>query len=220
MGAGIAPPMPDRLEVADVATPIGTFQIVYRGETVHLIDLLEKGVEQSRLPDGAVHRRGPFPKGSPPSQLAQYFRGERTVFELGIEPFGGTAFDRKVWETLQKVPAGSTITYGELAKRSGHPGAARAVGGSMRRNPIPIVVPCHRVIGIGGTLTGYGLGLWRKRWLLDREGAWPLRSGSIEGPKGAGQRTLEQTKEPEPEGAPAVEKAAPGARPRSPAQPE
>jgi methylated-DNA-[protein]-cysteine S-methyltransferase len=185
--------MPDRLEVADVSTPIGTFQVVYRGGKVHMIDLLEKGVEQSRLPDGAVPRRAPFPKGSPPSQLAEYFRGERTSFEVEIEPFGGTAFDRKVWETLEKVPAGSTITYGELARRSGHAGAARAVGGSMRRNPVPIVIPCHRVVGVGGTLTGYGLGLWRKRWLLDREGAWPLRSGSIEGPKGGGQRTIEQS---------------------------
>jgi O-6-methylguanine DNA methyltransferase len=198
MGDRSGPAMAERLEVADVPTPIGTFRVVYRGSTVHLIDLLEKGVEQSRLPDGAVRHRGPFPTGSAPAELAQYFRGDRTNFDLAVEPFGGTAFDRKVWETLRKVPAGSTVTYGELARRSGHPRAARAVGGAMRRNPIPIVIPCHRVVGLGGSLTGFGLGLWRKRWLLDREGAWPLRSGSIEGPKGAGQRTIEQSMGAEP----------------------
>jgi len=212
MGDRVGRSVPERLEVADVSTPIGTFQVVYRGSKVHLVDLLEKGAEQSRVPDGAAYRRAPFPRGSPPSQLAEYFRGERTTFELEVEPFGGTAFDRKVWETLWKVPAGVTITYGELARRSGHGGAARAVGGSMHRNPIPIIVPCHRVVGVGGTLTGYGLGLWRKRWLLDREGAWPLRSRSIEGPKGAGQRTIEQATAHD--GADAPPTASPRARAR------
>ena len=83
------------------------------------------------------------------------------------------------------------MTYGELARRAGFPGAARAVGGSMGRNPIPIVIPCHRVIGESGSMQGYGLGLWRKRWLLDHEGAWPLRSRSAEGPRPGGQRTLD-----------------------------
>jgi len=219
MPGGIVRSVVDRLEVADVPTPIGTFRIVYRGRAVHLVDLLEKGLARSDVPDGAVPHRGPFPTGSPPAQLAEYFRGDRKAFDLVAEPFGGTAFDRKVWEMLYRVPAGSTVTYGELARRSGHAGAARAVGGSMRRNPIPIIVPCHRVVGIGGSLTGFGLGLWRKRWLLDREGAWPLRSGSIEGPKGQGQgqRTLD---EPDSGGARRT-RSAPRtkARPRAPAQP-
>jgi O-6-methylguanine DNA methyltransferase len=89
------------------------------------------------------------------------------------------------------VRAGHTVTYGELARRVGYAGAARAVGGAMRRNPIPIVIPCHRVVGHGGEITGFGLGLWRKRWLLDHEGAWPLKSRSAEGPRPHGQRTLD-----------------------------
>ena len=97
-----------------------------------------------------------------------------------------------MYKILQKVPPGQVVTYGELAKRSGHSGAARAVGGSMHRNPIPIIVPCHRVVGENGSLTGFGLGLWRKRWLLDMEGAWPIRSKTVEGPRGKSQRTLDE----------------------------
>ncbi|HEV2166262.1 MAG TPA: methylated-DNA--[protein]-cysteine S-methyltransferase [Thermoplasmata archaeon] len=181
-----------RVEYADVPTPIGTFRIVYEGPAVRLVDLLERGLEASRLPEGAVRRRPPFEKESPPGQLAEYFRGHLDRFTLDVDLDGTTAFDRGVWATLRSVPAGATITYAALARKAGHAGAARAVGGSMRRNPIPIVIPCHRVVGAEGTLTGYGLGLWRKRWLLDREGAWPIRSKSAEGPKGsAHQRTLD-----------------------------
>ncbi|MCI4349781.1 MAG: methylated-DNA--[protein]-cysteine S-methyltransferase [Thermoplasmata archaeon] len=180
------------MEVADVPTPIGTFRVLYEGDRVRVIDLLERGVDQATVPDGAVRRRPPFPTGSPPLQVAEYFRGERRSFDMNVEPFGGTEFDREVWQALRAVPAGRTITYGDLARRSGHPGAARAVGGAMHRNPIPIVVPCHRVVGASGSLTGFGLGLWRKRWLLDREGAWPLRSRSVDGPRDAEhQRTLD-----------------------------
>ncbi|EQD30408.1 methylated-DNA-(protein)-cysteine S-methyltransferase, partial [mine drainage metagenome] len=105
-----------------------------------------------------------------------------------------STFDQKVWACLGEVPIGSTITYGELARRAGYPGSARAVGGSMHRNPLPIVIPCHRVVGQDGSVTGYGLGRWRKRWLLEREGAWPLRARSAEGPKGGpSQRTLDES---------------------------
>lgn len=179
-------------EYADVPTPIGTFRIVYRDDHVRVVDLLERGLEQAGTPDGAVRRRPPFVKTSPPHQLADFFRGRRTSFELVPDPDGFSEFDRSVWQELVRVPAGATITYGELARRSGHPGAARAVGGAMHRNPIPIVVPCHRVVGETGSLTGFGLGLWRKRWLLDREGAWPLRGGTVDGPPHRpGQRTLD-----------------------------
>lgn len=181
--------------MSQVATPVGTFRIVYRGSTVHLVDLLERGVAVAPLPEGVVPRRPPFPSGSPPDQLDGYFAGRRRSFDLTIEPLDGSAFDRSVWKALQKVPAGATITYGELARRAGHAGSARAVGGSMHRNPVPIIVPCHRVVGVEGTLNGFGLGLWRKRWLLDREGAWPIRSKSVEGPHGRGQRTLDEPSE-------------------------
>ena len=186
------------VEYADVPSPIGTFRIVYQGSHVRVVDLLENGVSQTGLPLGVIRRKPPFAEGSPPRQLLEYFRGQRIDFELEPDPDSPSDFDRKVWKTLRGVRAGRTVTYGELARRSGFPGAARAVGGAMHRNPIPIVVPCHRVVGEGGSITGFGLGLWRKRWLLDHEGAWPIRSRSAEGPRPRGQRTLDTLAEPRP----------------------
>ncbi|HKV90348.1 MAG TPA: methylated-DNA--[protein]-cysteine S-methyltransferase [Thermoplasmata archaeon] len=180
------------VEYADVPSPIGTFRVVYEGGTVQLVDLLERGHGPKRLPEGAERRKPPFRKGTPPSQLAEYFRGTRADFDLATDPPTDSEFDRAVWRALSRVPAGETVTYGELARRAGHKGAARAVGGAMHRNPVPIMIPCHRVVGEAGELTGFGLGLWRKRWLLDREGAWPLKSRSAEGPRPRGQRTLDQ----------------------------
>ena len=183
--------MDDTLQFSDVSTQIGTFRITYLGSTVRVVDLLEKGVTQTGVPNGAIRRNPPFPPGSPPRQLREYFRGERREFEVKVDPDSPSVFDRAVWEELRTVRAGHTVTYGELARRVGYSGAARAVGGAMRRNPIPIVIPCHRVVGHGGEITGFGLGLWRKRWLLDHEGAWPLKSRSAEGPRPHGQRTLD-----------------------------
>ena len=185
------------LQFADVQTPIGTFRVVYHERTVRVIDLVENGVAQTGPPAGAVQRRGGYAPESPPRQLSEYFRGRRASFDLEVEPDTGSAFDRRVWKELLRVPYGATVTYGELARRAGFSGAARAVGGSMGRNPIPIVIPCHRVVGKSRSLTGFGLGLWRKRWLLDREGAWPLRSRSIEGPRPRAQRTLDSLMESE-----------------------
>ena len=190
--------MSDRLEVADVPTPIGTFRMAYQGSTVRVIDLLEHGHQQTGMPLGAIRRKPPFASESPPRQLLEYFRGTRTSFDLAVDPDTASEFDRTVWKRLQEVPAGRTVTYAELARRSGFAGSARAVGGAMARNPIPIVIPCHRVIGTGGSITGFGLGLWRKRWLLDHEGAWPIRSRSAEGPQHRGQRTLDQAERPSP----------------------
>jgi methylated-DNA-[protein]-cysteine S-methyltransferase len=113
------------------------------------------------------------------AQLADYFAGRRTSFDLRMdrEALGGTAFQRRVWAELEKIPFGVTISYGELAKRIGNANAVRAVGLANGRNPISIIVPCHRVIGANGTLTGYGGGLERKRWLLDfeRGGVFEMR---------------------------------------------
>jgi methylated-DNA-[protein]-cysteine S-methyltransferase len=184
--------MPGVREFADVPTPIGTFRIAYQDATVQVVDLLENGVHQTGTPVGAVRRKPPFPSGSPPRQLSEYFRGDRASFEVEVDPDSASDFDRMVWKTLLKVPAGRTVTYAELARRSGYAGASRAVGGAMARNPIPIVIPCHRVVGSSGSITGFGLGLWRKRWLLDHEGAWPIRSRSAEGPRYRGQRTLDE----------------------------
>ncbi|MGH9080180.1 MAG: methylated-DNA--[protein]-cysteine S-methyltransferase [Acidimicrobiales bacterium] len=101
-------------------------------------------------------------------QLDGYFTGELTRFDVPLE-LSGTEFQRQVWSELQRIPYGETISYGELAHRVGNPAAVRAVGLANGRNPITIIVPCHRVIGADGSLTGYGGGLERKAWLLDHE---------------------------------------------------
>jgi methylated-DNA-[protein]-cysteine S-methyltransferase len=103
-------------------------------------------------------------------ELAEYFAGERTAFAIPVR-LEGPAFDRRVWDALREIPHGTTTTYGEIATRIGAPGRARAVGSANARNPVAIVIPCHRVIGADGGLTGYAGGLERKRALLAREGA-------------------------------------------------
>ena len=101
-------------------------------------------------------------------QLDEYFDGSRTTFDLALAP-AGTTFQRCVWDELTRIPPGRTVTYGEIAARTGRPGAARAVGAAVGRNPISIVVPCHRVVGADGSLTGYAGGVARKAYLLDLE---------------------------------------------------
>jgi methylated-DNA-[protein]-cysteine S-methyltransferase len=105
-------------------------------------------------------------------QLDAYFAGELRDFDLQLAPTG-TPFQLDVWRALRAIPYGATASYGEIARAVGQPGAARAVGGANNRNPIAIVVPCHRVIGAGGSLTGYGGGLDRKRLLLALEAGTP-----------------------------------------------
>jgi methylated-DNA-[protein]-cysteine S-methyltransferase len=104
------------------------------------------------------------------AQLTAYFAGELERFELPLAP-RGTAFQRRVWESLRAIPYGTTTTYAELAAALGRPSACRAVGAANGRNPLPVIVPCHRVIGAAGALTGYGGGLERKRRLLALEAA-------------------------------------------------
>ena len=102
-------------------------------------------------------------------QLAEYFNGTRTGFELPLAP-NGTPFQKRVWDEIARVPYGKTISYGELAKRAGAPGQARAAGAATGRNPLGVVIPCHRIVGADGSLTGYAGGLERKRGLLELEG--------------------------------------------------
>jgi len=102
------------------------------------------------------------------SQLAEYFAGTRTVFSLKLSPTG-TTFQRLVWEKLLEIPCGETRTYRELATAVGNRQAVRAVGRANGANDLNIVIPCHRVIGSDGSLTGYEAGLWRKEWLLNHE---------------------------------------------------
>jgi methylated-DNA-[protein]-cysteine S-methyltransferase len=102
------------------------------------------------------------------AQLEAYFAGERQAFEVDLAA-EGTPFRRSVWRELVRIPYGQTISYGELARRIGSPRASRAVGAANGANPLPVIVPCHRVIGADGTLTGFGGGLPIKRWLLEHE---------------------------------------------------
>ncbi len=112
------------------------------------------------------------------SQLEEYFDGRRRDFDVELA-LSGSTFDVTVWQALRQIPYGETISYGELARRIGRPEAVRAVGAANGRNPIAVIVPCHRVIGADGSLTGFGGGLPRKRRLLEIEaGVLPLLAGS------------------------------------------
>jgi methylated-DNA-[protein]-cysteine S-methyltransferase len=123
------------------------------------------------------------------TQLEEYFAGERRSFDLEPAPRRGSSMYREVWDELLRIPYGTTTTYGELARRVGRPDLARAIGGAVGSTPTPIVVPCHRVIGADGSLTGYGGGLDRKRALLDLESrtvagmppgpAWAFRQAAL-----------------------------------------
>ncbi len=177
-------------EVAHVPSPVGVFRMGYQGDHVMYVDLKERGVNHPALAPARRAHRPPFPPGSPPRQLQEYFSGSRRDFSLVTDFLTGSAFDRRVWAEISRIPFGSVRSYGEVANALRLPGGARAVGGAAGRNPIPIVVPCHRLVGQDRTLTGYGMGLWRKRWLLKHEGAYPLpRTGTTLRP-GSTQRTL------------------------------
>ena len=117
-------------------------------------------------------------------QLAEYFAGRRDGFDLPLR-LHGTAFQQRVWAALREIPCGETWTYGELAARIGSPTAARAVGLANGKNPIGVIVPCHRVVGADGSLTGYGGGLDRKQALLEHEGAAPPSLALDTGPGSA-----------------------------------
>jgi len=122
----------------------------------------------NRHPDPAGWERDDELLADARRQLTEYFAGERTEFDLPLRP-AGAPFQLRVWEALLRIPYGETASYGEMARELGHPTASRAVGAANGRNPIAIVVPCHRVIGANGSLTGYAGGLECKRALLDLE---------------------------------------------------
>jgi methylated-DNA-[protein]-cysteine S-methyltransferase len=129
------------------------------------------GVWMGAVPDARAGQLGEATSagfGQAIDELDAYFAGERTAFDVPFEP-RGSAFERRVWDLLLEIPFGETRSYGDLARHLGDVGLARAVGVANARNPIPIIVPCHRVIGSDGSLTGYGGGLERKRILLDLE---------------------------------------------------
>jgi len=146
------------------ATPAGLCRIAYDPEPERIVDSLARsvGVRVLRAPRSVDETR---------RQLDEYFAHRRRQFDLPIDLRVAEGFPRRVLDELALVPYGELTTYGELARRADHPRAARAVGTIMNRNPIPIVLPCHRVVGASGSLTGYGGGLERKEALLKLEGA-------------------------------------------------
>jgi methylated-DNA-[protein]-cysteine S-methyltransferase len=178
-----------KIRYATLDTPVGPVAVAWKSDTIVAIHMEEtkdrmgwgnryravspekrmRAELSARFGDVELERadanRGPAKK------LARYFAGAvRAIDDLPVDP-GGTPFQTKVWRRLRGIPAGETMTYGELAVSVGHPDGARAAGGAVGSNPIPIVIPCHRVIAANRTLNGFGGGLQRKRWLLRHEGA-------------------------------------------------
>jgi methylated-DNA-[protein]-cysteine S-methyltransferase len=156
---------------ATVQSPIGELLLLGDGEVLHGL-YMQAGRKPVRI--RAAWQRGDSALADAREQLAEYFAGERTSFDLPMQ-LNGSAFQRTVWHALTAIPYGQTISYGELARRIGRPDLARAVGTANGQNPIAVIVPCHRVIGSDGKLVGYGGGLENKRLLLDLEqGTVPL----------------------------------------------
>lgn len=147
-----------------IDSPVGPLTLAGRDGTLAHLRMVDQTHEPSR--SGWERNDDVFPEAV--EQLGAYFGGELTSFDVQLE-LAGTEFQRRVWAALQTIPYGETRSYGEIATQIGAPGASRAVGLANGRNPIGIIVPCHRVIGATGSLTGYGGGLDRKRALLDLE---------------------------------------------------
>jgi methylated-DNA-[protein]-cysteine S-methyltransferase len=144
-----------------IDTPIGPMTLTKDGDTLTgaYLENLVPAIDGTRDDDAFTSER---------RQLEEYFAGERTRFDLRIAP-RGTPFQERVWQALVNVAFGRTASYGEIARAIGRPAASRAVGAANGKNPIAIIVPCHRIIGASGSLVGYAGGLPRKKWLLAHE---------------------------------------------------
>ncbi len=151
----------------EVGTPIGPLLLAGGARGLSCIGF-QSGPRAMRPQPHWIPSAEPF--GAAAAQLDAYFSGSLRQFHLSLAP-GGTAFQLAVWDALRQIPYGQTVSYGELARQLGHPQGARAVGLANGANPLPIIVPCHRVIGADGSLTGFGGGLPIKRALLALEGA-------------------------------------------------
>ena len=146
-------------------TPIGDLLLAGDDQALWLVGFPEGSMRREPEPDW-IYSEKPFADAR--EQLSAYFAGERKSFDLNLKP-GGTEFQLQVLEELQKIPYGTTTSYGDIAKRIGRPKAVRAVGAANGRNPIPIIIPCHRVIGSTGDMTGFGGGIPTKEALLRLE---------------------------------------------------
>jgi methylated-DNA-[protein]-cysteine S-methyltransferase len=159
------------IEVARIDSPIGTLHASVRGDTLVALDFgrLRTPLLRARFGDEPVREaRDP---GGVARALDRYFRGDLAALDAIPYDTGGTAFRRAVWRAMTRIPAGGTWSYGRLARAAGSPNAVRAAGTACGANPVPIVVPCHRVVRAGGAIGNYGGGVARKRWLLDHERA-------------------------------------------------
>ena len=167
-----APPLPATLLIDEIASPLGRIVIAARDSRLCALEFGRARMGRqltARFPDSRRQKvRDPFGISS---RIRAYLDGDLTAVDRITVDTGGTAFQQRVWRALRAIRAGRTMSYAALARAIGHRAAVRAVGAANGRNPISIVVPCHRLIGVDGALTGYGGGLWRKRWLLDHEGA-------------------------------------------------
>lgn len=144
---------------ASIDTPIGTAILEGTEQGLSRFTLSEQEVTHANIPPCLEEAL---------CQIREYFNGQRTAFSLLLDP-KGTPFQRTVWKVLETIPYGTTISYADLSKKIGDPKAVRAVAAANGKNPLWIIVPCHRVIGSDGSLTGYAGGLWRKKWLLSHE---------------------------------------------------
>lgn len=169
-------------------SPLGILQLVCQDDAVTELNFLDENRPADLQPTPSGQK--PTEPASSPSaqeraiaaeasrQLSEYFAGQRTQFTVKCRP-AGTPFQQKVWQALQEIPYGTTCAYSDLAAKIGSPNACRAVGGANRINPIPIIIPCHRVIGKNGNLVGFSAGLDKKILLLELEGV--LLSGHLRG---------------------------------------
>jgi methylated-DNA-[protein]-cysteine S-methyltransferase len=148
-------------------SPLGELLLLGDGESLSGL-AFATGEQTHAIPRGSKRSKGAFADAR--AQLAEYFAGTRQCFDLPLRP-AGTAFQQLAWRALTEIPYGATRTYGQQAASIGRAGAARAVGAANARNPTPIIVPCHRLVGHDGGLTGFGGGLERKRYLLEHEAA-------------------------------------------------
>ena len=170
------PPDPFRFHIESMETPIGQMLVVADEQQrlralgwADLEDRLQRQLAASY--GGALRLRSGPTSAAIREALHAYLEGKLDAIDTISVATGGTSFQRAVWEELRRIPAGTTSSYRDLAIRIGHPKAVRAVGHANGANPIGVVVPCHRLVGSDGSLTGYGGGLHRKRWLLDHEAA-------------------------------------------------
>lgn len=145
-----------------LSCPLGIIRITAHDTTITSVLFVEHDEEESRKNSPLIDACA--------KQLRAYFGGSFAQFDLPIDP-QGTAFQKRVWIALSSIAHGHTSSYGDLAKRLGDPKLTRAVGAANGSNPIAIIIPCHRIIGSDGSLTGYAGGLWRKQWLLQHESA-------------------------------------------------